>query len=130
MTDFARRHESLKDQHRNANAFEKAYVFIGFHLEWAAAVEATDPETAVRQYSLAEECQSTIGSGATSGGEGIASMVELYGIMMRRAEVLERMGRLKEALAVWKEIAADPNGLGDDTPASRKIAALEGKLRP
>lgn len=124
MTDFERRFEELQRAHRDANAFVRADAFIGLHLDWAQALERSDPEGAIRQYSLAEDCQSTIGSGATSGGEGLASMTELYRIMGRRADVLERIGRREEALKIWARIAADPNGLGELTPAAARIARL------
>jgi hypothetical protein len=95
----------------------------------AEAVKTMDPETAIRQYKLAEDCQWTIGSYATGSGEGLASMAELYGIMGKRAAVLERLKRFGEALAVWKEIQADPNGLGENTPATANIRRLEEKLK-
>ncbi len=124
MQNFEQRYEALQREHRDANAFTRADVFLGFHLEWAAALESKDPEGAVRQYLFAEDCQSTIGTGATSGGEGLASMTELYRIMGRRADVLERMGRREEALKIWTKISADPNGLGELTPATDRIERL------
>lgn len=125
MSDFEQRFRALEAKHRDGNAFDKAYAFLDFHLEWAAALEKADPEGAVRQYALAEECQWTIGTGATSGGEGLASMTEVYRIMGLRADVLERLGRRQEALKIWTQIAADPNGLGDLTTAASRIARLK-----
>lgn len=125
MSDFEKKFEELKRRHANANAFVKAEAFIGLHLDWAASLESRDPEGAIRQYALAEECQWTIGSGATSGGEGLASMTEVYRIMGRRADVLERLGRKAEALKIWTQIAADPNGLSDLTPAADRLARLK-----
>lgn len=81
--------------------------------------------------ALRDAGQSTIGTFATGAGEGLASMASLYEIMGKRAAVLERLGdaaRLRETLALWTRIQADPNGLGDDTPAAAEMARLRKKI--
>ena len=125
--DFAKRFDELKRELEKASLPDRVYALLDFHLEWAAAVEKSDPETALKQYLAAEDHQSTIGSYATGSGEGLASMAALYEIMGKRARVLERLGRVKEALAVWEEIQADPNGQGDDTPAATEIKRLKAR---
>ena len=137
--DFQERFADLEREHRGGNPFDRAYAFLDFHLQWAEALKETDPEGAIRQYSLAEECQWTIGTGATSGGEGLASMTAVYEIQGKRADVLERMAdadsdaaaskrRWHEALAIWRKVLADPNGLSELTPAASKVRTLETKL--
>jgi hypothetical protein len=139
MSDFEKRFDQLRVEYGTRTVFDRTYALLDFHLEWAEAVKATDPGLAIRQYLLAEKQQSTIGTFATGSGEGLASMSELYGIMGKRAELLEELAgaaseeavsvqHLNEALAVWSRISADPNGLGDDTPAGAKIRQLASKL--
>jgi hypothetical protein len=140
MKDFERRFEDLKREHQNGNLFDKASAFLDFHLEWAEALSATDPAAAIRQYRCAEDCQSTIGSGATSGGEGLASMTELYRIIGKRADLTERaaelqsdlparLAGLEEALSIWTRILNDRNHLGELTPAASKVEGLTLKIR-
>ncbi|HZE97164.1 MAG TPA: hypothetical protein VE981_09055 [Planctomycetota bacterium] len=137
--DFEKRYSDLKREHQSANPFDHAYAFLDFHLEWAEAIKATDPEGAIRQYGLAEDCQSTIGTGATSGGEGLASMTALYEIMGKRADVIEGIAdaaadpaaalkRLKEALAIWTEIEEDPNGLAELQPSASRLRRVQKKI--
>jgi len=125
MSGFEQRFEALKRELASKESWERTEVLLAFHLEWAEAVKGSDPETALKQYGDAEECQSTIGSYATSGGEGLASMVALYEIMGKRADLLERLQRPKEAMAIWERVQADPNGLGENTPAAKAIARLK-----
>jgi len=125
MSGFEQRFEALKRELASKQSWERPEALLAFHLEWAEAVKGSDPETALNQYRDAEECQSTIGSYATGGGEGLASMVALYEIMGKRADLLERLQRPKEALAIWERIQADPNGLGENTPAAKAIARLK-----
>jgi hypothetical protein len=141
--DFPKRLADLEREHQGGNPFTRADAFLNVHLDYAQALQSTDPEAALRQYLLAEDCQSTITSGATSGGEGCAGMTELYRIKGMRADTLERIGdaskdpeaalkRLDEALAIWTEIRRDPNGLVELTPAlarSRRLSEKIGKLR-
>jgi hypothetical protein len=139
MSDFEKRLEQLKRDYRDRPLSDRTYALREFHLEWAQAVQSSQPELAIQQYLLAEDQQSTIGTFATGSGEGLASMSELYGIMGKRADVLERLAgatadrsvsvrHLNEALAVWTKINEDPNGLGEDTPAASKIKHLRTKL--
>jgi hypothetical protein len=127
MSDFDRRFEALMRNLASKDAFEKTTALLEFHLEWAEAVKDADPEVALRQYQLAENCQATIGSYATGSGEGLASMVALYEIMGKRAVLLERLKRVRGALAIWEEIQADPNGLGENTPAAANIRRLKSR---
>jgi hypothetical protein len=105
-----------------------------------AAAAAGDLDTAAAALERAEELQAIIGSWATGSGEGLASMAALYRLRGERADLLERLaaraadaarapGLLERALALWTGVAADPNGLGDDTPAARRTRALRRKLR-
>jgi hypothetical protein len=114
--DFEKRFEALKRELMGKD-------------EWAAALEATDPHGALTQYSLAEDCQWTIGTFSTGGGEGLASMSEVYRIMGLRAAILERQLRYGDALELWVRIQADPNGLGAYTPAAARIARLKAKIK-
>ncbi|HLY11569.1 MAG TPA: hypothetical protein VKW04_19870 [Planctomycetota bacterium] len=137
--DFEQRRVDLEREYQGSNPFDRAYAFLAFHLEWADALSAADPEAAIRQYRLAEDCQLTIGTGATSGGEGLASMGALYEILGKRADLVERLAdrlpdpaaarrRLDEALVLWKRILDDPNGLSEDTPAAERHRRLTEKL--
>jgi len=128
MSGFEGRFEALKADLAGKDEWTRQEALKAFHLEWAAALESTDPDGAMKQYSLAEDCQWTIGTFSTSGGEGLASMSEVYRIMGMRAVVLERLLRFGDALEVWKRIQSDPNGLGDLTPCAARIAALKAKL--
>lgn len=127
MNDFKQRFEALQQQEFRYEQ-DKQEAFKALHLEWGKALEATHPDRAMKQYSLAEECQWTIGAYSTAGGEGLASMSEVYRIQGLRADLLERLQRYGDALSLWKEIAADPNGLGAFTPAAGKIQALKARL--
>jgi len=139
MDDFDRRLVQFRKEYRERTLVDRTYALLEFHLRWAKAAKASNPELAVRQYLLAEKQQSTIGTFATGAGEGLASMSDLYGIMEKRAELLERLGDaasdrtvshryLSEALAVWSQIDADPNGLGKDTSAASIVRRLKSKL--
>lgn len=139
MSDFDRRLEQLKRDYAGRPPSDRTYALLAFHLEWAEAVKSSDPGLAIQQYRLAEDQQTTIGTYATGSGEGLASMAELYEIMGKRADLIERLadaskdpaaalGRLNEALAVWTEIQSDPNGMGDNTPAADRIRQLNAKL--
>jgi hypothetical protein len=137
--DFPKRLADLEREHQGGNPFTRADAFLNVHLDYAQALQSTDPEAALRQYLLAEDCQSTITSGATSGGEGCAGMTELYRIQGMRADTLERMAdaagdpeaalkRLSEALAVWMKIQKDPNDLAELTPAESRCKRLGEKI--
>ena len=139
MDELDRSLERLRQEYRDRTLLDRTYALLDFHLGWAEATKSTQPELAVRQYLLAEAQQSTIGTFATGSGEGLASMSSLYGIRGKRADLLERLADaasdravshrfLREALAVWSEIDADPNGLGEDTPAASKIRRLKSRL--
>src|SRR5579862_8516388 len=139
MSDFKDRFEQLQRDHQDRPVPDRTVALREFHLDWAQAVQSTQLELAIQQYLLAEDHQSTIGTFATGSGEGLASMAELYGIMGKRADVMERLAcstadrsvsvrHLNEALAVWAKIHSDPNGLGEDTPAASKIKQLNTKL--
>jgi hypothetical protein len=128
LIDFEKRLSALKRELAGKNEWDRCEAFKAFHLEWAAALEPTDPQGAMKQYSLAEDCQWTIGTFSTSGGEGLSSMSEVYRIMGLRADVLERQLRYGDALEIWQQIQADPNGLGDDTPAAAKIKQLMSRM--
>jgi hypothetical protein len=126
--DFEKRFGSLKRELAGKDEWARQEAFKAFHLEWAAALEATDPQGAMTQYRLAEDCQWTIGTFSTAGGEGLASMSEVYRIMGLRADLLERQLRFGDALELWVQIQADPNRLGDDTPAAAKIKQLKTRM--
>jgi len=139
MSEFEWRFEQLQREYAGRPHYERTYALLEFHLEWADAVKSTDPKHAIRQYLLAEDQQSTIGTYATGSGEGLASMAALYEIMGKRAEVIEHLAdaatdpaasrqQYHEALAVWTKIGADPNGMGEETPAAARIQQLNAKL--
>jgi hypothetical protein len=128
MSDFEKRFSALKCELAGKDEWDRQEALKAFHLEWAAALEATDSQGAMQQYSLAEDCQWTIGTFSTAGGEGLASMSEVYRIMGLRADILERQLRFGDALELWAQIHADPNGLGDDTPAAAKIQQLKARM--
>lgn len=139
IESFSQRFNALMSAFENKNSFEAVYAFQVLHLEWAASVETSDPALAVEQYRLAEERQRTIGTYATGSGEGLASMAALYEIMGKRAEVeealanaasnsAETLDHLQIALEIWTEINDDPNGMGEDTPASSKVQHLLSRI--
>jgi hypothetical protein len=128
MSDFEKRFSALKREVAGKNEWDRCEAFKAFHLEWGAALEASDPHGAMTQYSLAEDCQWTIGTFSTAGGEGLASMSEVYRIMGLRADILERQLRFGDALELWERIQADPNGLGTLTPAAAKIKQLKARI--
>lgn len=140
MSDtFPSQLDALKAKYGDNSGFEAAYAFLDLHLKWAAAVEASDPQEAIEQCLLAEDCQATIGTFATGSGEGLASMAALYEIMGKRADLEETLanseansaestGRLKRALAIWQKISADPNGIGNRTPAKSRIQRLKSRI--
>jgi hypothetical protein len=55
-------------------------------------------------------------------------MSEVYRIMGLRADLLERQLRFGDALELWVRIQADPNGLGENTPAAARIARLRSRM--
>jgi hypothetical protein len=128
MSGFEQRFEALKRELAPADDWTRQEALKGFHLEWAKALEATDPNGAMSQYSRAEDCQWTIGRHSTGGGEGLASMSEVYRIQGLRADVLERLLRFGDALEIWEGILKDPNGLAEFTPAKAKIRTLKRNL--
>jgi len=128
MSDFEKRFEVLKRELEGKDERTRQEALKGFHLDWAKALEATDPHGALRQYSLAEDCQWTLGTFSTSGGEGLASMSEVYRLQGLRADVLERQLRFGDALEIWEGILKDPNGLATLTPAEARIRALKRKV--
>lgn len=128
MSGFETRFEVLKRELEGKDEWTRQEALKAFHLEWAKALEATDPNGAQRQYRFAEDCQWTIGTFSTGGGEGLASMSEVYRIRGLRADVLERQLRFGDALEIWEGILKDPNGLAKFTPAESKIRTLKRKL--
>jgi hypothetical protein len=137
--DFEKRFDELRRECEHKDEFEKVSAFLSFHLEWAEALAASDPAGAIQRFEAAENYQSTIGTFASGSGEGLASMGALYEIMGKRALATERLAdlatdrgsalvRLNEALALWSQIKADPNGMGDDTPAASKIDLLRSRI--
>jgi uncharacterized iron-regulated membrane protein len=127
MNDFKKRFEALQQQTFKYEQ-DKQEAFKALHLEWGKALEETHPDRAMKQYSLAEDCQWELGTYSTAGGEGLASMSEVYRIKGLRADLLERQQCYGDALEIWEAIAADPNGLGGFTPAAAKIQALKTRL--
>ena len=75
MSDFETRFRDLKLALTGKDEWDRQEALKAFHLEWAAALEATDPQGAMKQYSLAEDCQWTIGTFSTGGGEGLAELL-------------------------------------------------------
>jgi hypothetical protein len=131
--------DELTVKYPHKSEFEAAYAFLDLHLKWADAAEASEPQKALEQYRLAEDCQRTIGTFATGSGEGLASMAALYKIMGKRADLEEKLAdsvstsaeateHLKSALAIWQKISADPNRLGDRTPAKSNIQRLQLRI--
>ncbi len=128
MSGFEQRYSVLKRAYAGKDEWDRQEAFKAFHLEWAAELEATDPQGAMKQYGLAEDCRWTIGTFSTGGGEGLASMSEIYRIKGLRADILERQLRFGDALEIWQHIQADPNGLGAYTPAAAKIKQLNARM--
>ena len=124
MDDDAKRLDELKRELAGADGWTREERLRAFHLELAADLEKSDPNRAMKHYSLAEDHQWTIGTFSTGGGEGLASMSEVYRIQGLRADVLERLLRFGDALEIWEGIQKDPNGLGAFTPAAAKIQHL------
>jgi hypothetical protein len=138
-SSFTAELEALTARFGNKDSFEAANAFLDLHLRWATAVAVSEPQKAIEQYLLAEDCQRTIGTFATGSGEGLASMSALYEIMGKRADLEEKLAalshnhddakeHLQHALAIWTQIQSDPNGLGDDTPARSSIQRLQSKI--
>lgn len=111
---------ALKKKYPNAHTFEAVHAYLDFHTRTAEALTKSNPLEALEQYKLAEACQGEVGSFATGSGEGLASMADLYKLMSQRAALEERIAQaakspaaalphLESALAIWQEIASDPN---------------------
>lgn len=128
------------------STFDAAYAFISVHLPFAEAAVKLEPQLAIEQYRLAEECQGTIGTYSTGSGDGLASMMDLYDIMAKRAELEEQVAdtceepglkkkHLEEAIRLWVAIKSDPN-LGELLPKKdmsvllAKAAAFHSHLSP
>ena len=112
--------QDLSKKYPNRWSLASASSHLVLHLQIAEAAEQMDPKLAIEHYRNAEECQRTIGTFSTGSGEGLASMMELYDIMVKRAEVEEQLARLSKAnheklynmqqvVEIWTEIQADPN---------------------
>lgn len=118
--------DAHRAKHSNPWSLEAQTALQTLHLEQAAALEGEDPVVAIAHLRAAEDCQWRIGSESTSAGEGLVSMDKLYEIRGRRAKLVERLGDLGEALALWESIAADPNGQGRF--AQPEVARVRGAL--
>ena len=51
MSNFERRLSALKRELAGKDEWDRCEAFKAFHLEWAAALEATDPHGAMKQKS-------------------------------------------------------------------------------
>lgn len=76
----------------------------------------------------AEEQQWEIGTWATSGGEGIASMAEVYSLKLAQAWMWIAIGEIARARSLADEVAADPNNLGEEF-FKESIADLRRRAR-
>ncbi len=100
-----------------------------FALREALIACADESENAKRDAEVvaylreAESCQWGIGTFASGSGDGLTSMMRVYELMSRRAKAHRRLaavggddaaGHAAEAEKIDAQIAADPNGLGDD----------------
>lgn len=131
---------ALKKQYRNEHAFEAVYAYLDLHTRTAEALAKSNPLEALEQYKLAEDRQSQVGSFATGSGEGLASMADLYKLMSQRAALEERIAKsakspaaallhLESALAIWQEIAADPNKWYGALKPAPKLKHFEAEIK-
>jgi hypothetical protein len=69
---------------------------------------------ALAHLKAAEERQWEIGTWSTSGGEGIASMVEVHTLKLAQAWLCLALGDAGRASTLTEEVASDPNNLGEE----------------
>lgn len=91
-------------------------------------VGAEAAHDALAHLKAAEEWQWEIGTWSTSGGEGIASMVEVYTLKLAQAWLALAVGDSAGARALAEAVAADPNNLGGEF-FKKTIADLRRRLR-